>query len=67
MKDGIAKEAIEVRTDCKAVQFNVKTTQNFHEKYSFIERTSAIGLTIPETHNIRSRAALENILHATPP
>jgi hypothetical protein len=64
--DGMAKEIIEARTNCKAIQFDVKTTEMLHEKYSFIEHTRYIGLTVPETHEITSRSAVEALLQASP-
>lgn len=67
VQDGEAKEIIEARTNCKAVQFNVKDTQILHEKHSFIERTAELGLTVPETHTITSQAQVEKILGATAP
>lgn len=67
VEDGIAKEIIEARTPCKAIQFDVKTTQMLHEKHTFIEHTRDIGLTVPETHEITTRAMVERILHHAPP
>ena len=67
VEDGQAMEIIEARTDCKAIQFNVKDTQILHEKHTFIEHTVRIGLTVPETHTITSQAQAEKILNnATP-
>jgi catechol O-methyltransferase len=62
VEDGQAKEMIEARTQCKAIQFNVKDTQMLHEKHTFIEHTAKIGLTVPETHTITSHAQAEKIL-----
>lgn len=62
VEDGQAKEIIEARTECKAVQSNVKDTQMLHEKHTFIEHTASIGLTVPETHTITSQAKAEKIL-----
>jgi len=67
VEDGEAKEIVEARTKCRAIQFDVKTTQMLHEKHTFIEHTESIGLTIPETHTITSRAQLEEVLHHAPP
>ncbi|KIX98627.1 uncharacterized protein Z520_05928 [Fonsecaea multimorphosa CBS 102226] len=67
VEDGMAKEVVEARTDCRAIQFDVKTTQTLHEKHSFMEHTKAIGLTVPETHEITSRAAVQSILRNAPP
>ena len=67
VEDGMAKEVVEARTSCKAIQFDVETTQTLHEKHSFIKHTKAVGLTIPETHEITSRATVEHILRMTRP
>lgn len=57
VEDGVAKEMVELVTKCKAVQFDVATTRRLHEKHSFMDYTSSIGLTIPETHTVTSKAA----------
>lgn len=64
VEDGEAKEVVERMTLCKAVQFDVETTKTLHEKDSFIEHTSNIGLTVPETHAIRSIEEVEHALEA---
>lgn len=66
VEDGEAKEIIERRTSCKAIQFDVETTQTLHEKHTFIDRTRELGLTVPETHTITSRAAIDAALHDAP-
>ncbi|EXJ60540.1 hypothetical protein A1O7_04693 [Cladophialophora yegresii CBS 114405] len=66
VEDGMAKEVVEKRTKCKAIQFDVHTTQILHEKHSFIQHTRDIGLNVPETHEITSRAEVERILRETP-
>ncbi len=63
LEDGEAKEIIEARTSCKAIQFDVATTQLLHEKDTFIDYTRSIGLTVPETHTIRSQLEAERALH----
>jgi NAD(P)-dependent dehydrogenase (short-subunit alcohol dehydrogenase family) len=63
IEDGMAKEVLESRTHCKAIQFDVRTTQRLHEKHSFIKHTrDDVGLRVPETHEITSRAVAERIL-----
>lgn len=66
VEDGMAKEIIEGRTNCKAIQFDLETTQTLHEKHTFISHTQEIGLTIPETHEVSSRAEAEKILRNAP-
>lgn len=62
VEDGQAKEMIELITDCKCVQYDVSTTKKLHEKHSFIEHVSLIGLNVPDTHTITSRATALKVL-----
>lgn len=66
VEDGMAKEIIEARTTCKAIQYDVKTTEMLHEKHSFIEHTKSIGLTVPDTHEITRRNTVEEHLRNAP-
>ena len=63
VEDGEAKEVIERRTDCKAVQFDVKTTAMLHEKHSFIQHTMSLGLPAPETYDVTTRTAVHKVLN----
>ena len=67
VEDGQAKEIVEAKTSCKAVQFDVKTTQMLHEKDSFIDHTKSLGLTVPETHLITKADTVFKILQHAPP
>ncbi|KAF2765161.1 hypothetical protein EJ03DRAFT_331207 [Teratosphaeria nubilosa] len=62
VEDGVAKEMVELVTDCKAVQFDVPTTKRLHEKHSFMDYTKSVGLPIPETHTVTSQMAATHIL-----
>ncbi|KAK3110173.1 hypothetical protein LTR53_015813 [Teratosphaeriaceae sp. CCFEE 6253] len=62
IEDGQAKEMIELVTKCKCVQYDVATTKKLHEKHSFMDHTKSIGLPIPETHTVTSRAAALQVL-----
>lgn len=64
MEDAQAKEVLERRTDCIAIQFDVATTATLHEKHTFIQRTHQLGLPVPETHNVTSRSAVHKVLHS---
>ncbi len=66
VEDGEAKEIIESRTPCKAVQFDAATTQVLHEKHSFIERTKAIGLLVPDTLYITDQQTVASALRQAP-
>ena len=57
VEDGMAKEMVETVTKCKAVQYDVATTKRLHEKHSFMEYTKSIGLPIPDTQTVTSKAA----------
>ena len=63
VSDGHAKELIETHSPCRAIQFNVATTATLHEKHTFIEQTARLGLPVPETHNVSSRAAVHKVLN----
>lgn len=65
-EDGEAKEIIEARTSCRAIQFDVPTTQTLHEKHSFIARTQSLGLDVPETHTITDCRSAEKALGEGP-
>jgi catechol O-methyltransferase len=66
VEDGQAKEVLERRSDCGCIQFDVPTTQMLHEKDTFIAETMRLGLPVPETHNVTSRAAVHKVLHESP-
>ncbi|KAK4696225.1 hypothetical protein P7C71_g1655, partial [Lecanoromycetidae sp. Uapishka_2] len=66
VEDGQAKEVLERRSDCKCIQFDVHTTRMLHEKDTFIAETLRLGLPVPETHNVTSRAAVHKVLHESP-
>ncbi|KAK4889639.1 hypothetical protein LTR27_011624 [Elasticomyces elasticus] len=62
VEDGMAKEMIETVTNCKCVQYDVSTTKKLHEKHSFMDHTKSLGLPIPETHTVTSKAAALQVL-----
>ncbi|QIW96794.1 hypothetical protein AMS68_002312 [Peltaster fructicola] len=62
IEDGMAKEMVEGLTSCRAIQFDVPTTQKLHEKHSFMEYTKSIGLAIPDTHTVTSKTAILSLL-----
>lgn len=66
VEDGKAKEVIERKSDCKAIQFDLETTETLHEKHSFIQRTIDLGLQAPETHDVTTRTAVHHVLHKSP-
>lgn len=65
VEDGQAKEVIERRSSCRAIQFDVATTSMLHEKDTFIQETQRLGLHVPETHHVTSRDAVHKVLHQT--
>ncbi|KAL8968747.1 MAG: hypothetical protein Q9183_002320 [Haloplaca sp. 2 TL-2023] len=64
LEDGQAKEIIEKRSSCRAVQFDVEYTGKLHEKDTFIQETERCGLPTPETHNVTSRGAVHKVLQS---
>ena len=66
VEDGEAMEIIEAETSCRAVQFDAGTTRILHEKDSFIERTIALGLSVPETHSVTDKATIKSVLKGSP-
>ena len=66
VEDGQAKQVIEMTTDCTAIQFDAATTATLHEKDTFMERVSQLGLPMPETYNVTSRGAVHKVLHGSP-
>ncbi|MCJ1479725.1 hypothetical protein MMC13_008411 [Lambiella insularis] len=65
-EDGQAKDVIERRSNCRAIQFDLKTTTTLHEKDSFIQRTIELGLQAPETYDVTTRTAVHHLLHKAP-
>lgn len=63
IEDGYAKELVEELTRCKAIQFDVATTERLHEKHNFIEYVRDLGLSVPDTYTVRSKKALMRVLH----
>jgi hypothetical protein len=66
VEDGEAKEIVEARTGCKAVQFDISTTRKLHEKDMFIDYVKSLGLNVPETHVITSKSAVLDVLAKAP-
>ncbi|KAL8787720.1 MAG: hypothetical protein Q9213_002040 [Squamulea squamosa] len=66
VEDGQAKEVIERRSSCRAIQFDVATTSMLHEKDTFTQETERLGLPVPETYNVTSRDAVHKVLHSSP-
>ncbi|KAK8133361.1 hypothetical protein PG984_005373 [Apiospora sp. TS-2023a] len=64
-EDAVAKEAIERRTKCKCVQFDLATTMRLHEKDTFMAETARLGLPCPETHTVTSQGEILRILDAS--
>ena len=63
VEDGYAKELVEELTSCKAIQFDVATTERLHEKHNFIEYVRDLGLSVPDTYTVRSKKALLRVLN----
>ncbi|KAL8697333.1 MAG: hypothetical protein Q9224_002372 [Gallowayella concinna] len=66
IEDGQAKEVLERRSSCRAIQFDVATTSMLHEKDTFTQETERLGLPVPETYNVTSRDAVHKVLNQSP-
>lgn len=64
-EDAVAKEAIERRTKCKCIQFDLATTMKLHEKDQFMAETARLGLPCPATHTVTSQGEILRILDAS--
>lgn len=62
VEDGVAKEAVEKHTKCKAVQFNAKDTTRLHEKDKFMAEVQRLNMTVPETHEVSTTEQALRIL-----
>lgn len=62
VEDAEAKEVLEQRLGVVAIQFDVETTRILHEKNLFLPYTRDLGLPIPETHTVTSRAEVHRLL-----
>lgn len=63
MEEAQAKEVIERRTRCVAIQLDVATTSMLHQKHIFLQRTQELGLPVPETHHVTSKTDVLQFLH----
>ncbi|KAL8804556.1 MAG: hypothetical protein Q9182_002471 [Xanthomendoza sp. 2 TL-2023] len=66
VEDGQAKEVLERRSSCRAIQFDVATTSMLHEKDTFTQETERLGLPVPETYSVTSRDAVHKVLNQSP-
>lgn len=65
VEDGQAMEILSRRSKCKFIQFTAQDTGILNAKDSFIEKVKELGLPAPETHQVRSRDSVHQILHRT--
>lgn len=63
-EDGMLADHVVQHTTCKVVQFDLRTTQRLHEKHSFMDYTRSLGLRIPQTHTVTSKADVLMVLQA---
>ncbi|KAI9805176.1 MAG: hypothetical protein M1825_001012 [Sarcosagium campestre] len=63
IEDAIAKEVIERRTECKAIQLSVKLTNMLQTQPLFIKHASKLDLNVPDLHLVSSRSTVHKILH----
>lgn len=67
MEEARAKEVVEQRTRCVAIQFDVATTSILHQKHIFLQRTQELGLPVPETHHVTSKSDVLQFLYSPAP
>ena len=63
LEEAQAKEIVEHRTSCRAIQFDLNLIETLHAKDAFIAYTAKIGLKVPETHLVATRDAVHKILN----
>lgn len=63
MRDGLAKDVLEAHTDAKAIQLGPRDVRSLHEKDAFVEHTRRLGLPVPESEVVSSRAAVIDFLN----
>ena len=62
-----AKEVIEKRSSCLCINFDTDTNATLHDEKSFLDHARSLGLPVPETHALTSRAAVHKILGGAAP
>lgn len=62
VEDGQAKMVLEQRLGVVAIQFDVETTRILQDRNLFLPYTKDLGLPIPETHTVTSRAEVHRLL-----
>ncbi|KAI1384967.1 uncharacterized protein F4822DRAFT_416863 [Hypoxylon trugodes] len=65
VEDAHAKELVERHTSCKCIQFDVEKTSILHDKGSFMEECKKLSLSVPETHEVKSKRDILRILSAS--
>lgn len=67
MEEAQAKEVIERRTRCVAIQFDVATTDILHQKHIFLRKTQELGLPVPDNHHVTSKNDVLQFLYGPAP
>ena len=62
-EEGQARELLEHRTPCKSLQIDAASAGILGDEDEFVRYASSLGLPTPETHEVRSRAAVHNVLN----
>ena len=62
-EEGQAGELLEHRTNCKSLQIDAASAGVLGDEDGFVRYASSIGLPTPETHEVRSRAAVHDVLN----
>jgi catechol O-methyltransferase len=63
MRDAVARDVIEAHTKAKAVQLGPRDVRTLHEKDAFMEHTRGLGLPVPDSDVVSSKAAVIDFLN----
>ncbi|KAL4767197.1 hypothetical protein BDW60DRAFT_158419 [Aspergillus nidulans var. acristatus] len=64
--DGMAKQAIESRTNCRCVTLDPELASQWSRSESFVQYLIDHGHPVVENHEVRSRDSIHKILHRSP-
>ncbi|KAL6236170.1 hypothetical protein BDW75DRAFT_207550 [Aspergillus navahoensis] len=64
--DGMAKQTIESRTNCRCVTLDPELASQWSRSESFVQYLVDHGHSIVENHEVRSRDSIHKILHRSP-
>ena len=63
IQDALARDMIESQTTTKAIQLSARHIRLLHEKDTFIDHVRGLGLDVPDTEIVQTRAAVIDFLN----